>query len=658
MPRLERTARRGLAALALLLSLALLTSTAATLAQEAEPQEQEAEPPPPEEEVRKDRQGDPLPAQSLSRVGTLRFRGDARLKGLVTSPGGRWMATLTEENTLEVWDSERGQRLFALTTEDDADLYDVAFSPDEKLLAAATSSGVARWSLPDGAPLEAWAPSDQPLRAVAFGQSRRDRWLAAGGDDKAVYLWNLDTEELERTLDAHQGPISDLSFDPGGGALISASQDGTWIAWSPSTGRQGKSATAHSGGPVFAAAVHPNGKTLATSGNDDNIHLWDLRSGRQQRSIKCPEGAPTSLVFDQGGAVLAGTSPLSPVQTWDARSGRLLRNLKAVRARAVAFSGDGQRLFAAGRGLDQWDVRSGTDLLSSLGHRGHIVALAFTQQGNALLTAGADRGLFLWEASTGYQLQALPSRKPLRDLDIAQGTSLLAYANEDSDIHLFDLDTGQQRHLRAHSQPGTAVAFSRGGQRLATGAQDATILLWDPATGQQQRSFLGSSGRVRSLHWSGDGRMLASSLEAGWFDDKEESVVVWHARNGSLLFRLPFPADQAAYGAAFSPDGAQLATVHAGGGVHLYDVLSSQRVASLQGHSGDVYAVAFSPDGRRLATAGADGLVLIWDIAQRQQIDQLEGHKGPIRDLAFSPDGLRLASASDDTTVLVWQLSP
>lgn len=76
-------------------------------------------------------------------------------------------------------------------------------------------------------------------------------------------------------------------------------------------------------------------------------------------------------------------------------------------------------------------------------------------------------------------------------------------------IKLWDASTWGERYT-IH-QPGYALAFSPDDKLMATGAEDKTVTVFDTATGQSVQRLTGLSGKIRSVAFSPDGRLIASS---------------------------------------------------------------------------------------------------------------------------------------------------
>jgi serine/threonine protein kinase len=238
------------------------------------------------------------------------------------------------------------------------------------------------------------------------------------------------------------------------------------------------------------------------------------------------------------------------------------------------------------------------------GHTGGTRAVAFTEDGRRLVTAGADGTLKVWETANGVEVRTIP----LGDSTI------------------------------------TALAVSSG--RALTGHDDGTLQLWDFVSGQKLGQFSRNQASVWSVAFMGEpDRFLASGHD--WI------ISVWDARAARAPIITIEAHESAVQSVAYSPIGV-LASGGADRLVKLWDATSGELVRSYRGHRDFVSAVAFSPDGKYLASGSHDGQVRIWLTSTRRLYRTLAHSAGEIRSLSFSPTGDLLAAASEDGRVRIW----
>jgi WD40 repeat protein len=77
----------------------------------------------------------------------------------------------------------------------------------------------------------------------------------------------------------------------------------------------------------------------------------------------------------------------------------------------------------------------------------------------------------------------------------------------------------------------------------------------------------------------------------------------------------------------------------------------------IQGHRDTIYSAQLSPDGNILATASYDRDAITWNIVDGQRLNVFNGHNDPIYGLNFSPNGKLLATASGDRTIKLWDVA-
>jgi WD40 repeat protein/serine/threonine protein kinase len=163
------------------------------------------------------------------------------------------------------------------------------------------------------------------------------------------------------------------------------------------------------------------------------------------------------------------------------------------------------------------------------------------------------------------------------------------------------------------------------------------------------RTLRGHVGPARGAAYSPDGAWLATVGEDG-------TLRIWDVASGQAMHVLKAHAGWAV-GVAYRPDGKQLATAGSDGKVRLWDTSSWAEARVLDGHSEAARSVVYSTDGARLAAASRDGAIQLWDSATGKALCTLPGHTPRVTAVAFSPDGNRLASAGADGTVRIWDLN-
>jgi WD40 repeat protein len=539
----------------------------------------------------------------------------------------------------------------------DAPVQAVAYSPNGdsivtgdmagNVVVRSAQSGVEKFRVPHG----------QYVLSVAY--SKDGKRVASGSSDNTIQILDATNGQVLTTLRGHRDGVLSVRFSPDGSQLLSGSYDNTARLWDLASGQVLQEFKGHSWW-VWAAEFSPDASRIVTASQDGKAIVW------QSQGAGSKEQGGDGGTFPRSALPTARYMPLTEFTSHD---GAVYSACFSPNGELVATGGhdklvmiwnpnDVQPVDIDRRLNDEPDPKANYVRLA--GHDRPVRCVAFSQNGQLLLSGGEDNSIRIWDVASGQLCKVLRGHgSAVRSCTFSPDGQSIVSGGEDQSIRVWDVQGYQETRvlhakvLTGHADGVLSARFSRDGQQIVTASRDRTAALWDASTGKPLRRF--QEGHEYLVSWAAffpDGRRLATG--AG-----DNSVRIWDLTAGT---QLGIFAPVGRVGAlAISPDGNLLATTSPYTEIKIYDTKSAKLITQLVGHTSEVSALSFSPTSERLASGDEEGKVLVW---QRDKSSlawncehNLLGHTGSITGLRFAASGMRLVVGSGDHTCGQWDLS-
>ncbi len=296
------------------------------------------------------------------------------------------IVTGDRDNSLRIWDSATGKHLHHVEIPaDDRLLETIAISPDATKFVATSSNGAGFWDLARRSEIHR-LPVQQADLAVAFTPNGKQ--LLASGSDMHIRQWDVATgklvsEHLLRPTGVPESRMDELVRHPeytsrdwfgscpfsSDGRFFMMHIDNQLHVFDTATAKDLYQITLeHSG--ILSFTMSPDNRLLLTSGQfkplkiplpgvgirikyaaAHPVSLWELSSRKERMAVNLPGniGGPTAFSPDGKFFAVTTRAPAATVWIWETATGKHIGTIQGYRGdvQRMAFTPDGQRLITA-----------------------------------------------------------------------------------------------------------------------------------------------------------------------------------------------------------------------------------------------------------------------------------------------------------------------
>lgn len=228
-------------------------------------------------------------------------------------------------------------------------------------------------------------------------------------------------------------------------------------------------------------------------------------------------------VNNSGEWLALGSSKLGQLLVWEWQSESYILKQQGHldSMNALAYSPDGQKIITAADDgkIKVWDVNSGFCIVTFTEHTSAVTACQFAKRGSVLFTSSLDGSVRAWDLIRyrNFRTFTAPSRLSFSSLAVDPSGEIVCAGSHDSfDVHIWSVQTGQLLdQLAGHEGPISSLSFAADGSHVVSGSWDRTVRIWSVFGRSQTSEPCQLQSDVLSVAFRPDGKQISASTLDG-----------------------------------------------------------------------------------------------------------------------------------------------
>ncbi len=494
---------------------------------------------------------------------------------------------------------------------------------------------------------------------------------------KLLFILTLLTITLQASTEAilkldttgHTGFIRDIIVTQDGSEIISASDDKSIRVWDAKTGLEKRKILGQisSVGEIFAIALSSDDKYLAVggninSGNNERIRIYNYSTGKLIKVLKSHTNLVYDLSFSKDGRFLISGSPDKTAKIWNVRESFSLKDtikFHTDSVYAVKIIQKQKRYFALTAGFDKkialYDMQERKVIKSKTSDYKLQFLANSSKNGGNIAVSGRSKEIVIYDFNLKFIKKIKSETEPVGLAYSKDGKFLIAGGGSiPHNVNIYKTKNYTKKiSFKKHTNTTVAVAFLNNDYAISAGGDNSEIYIWDINSAKVKRKIEGVGSRVWSVGITGD--------RVAWGNEWTANCGKSKLQKSIDLKTLEIIKGEFSESRRISKINGDYRLQHSKGGDYSFDdgVLEIRKNGITK-----VKIIKSARDGFRhkcygwyndfIISAGSGRGLIIYN-KKGKVIASLIGHSGEVWSIAL--DGDKLVSGSSDQSIKVWDLS-